>query len=137
MKKLVLLLSLVLPLALAGCATTLQTVQSDLAKIYPQTIGKVDLDAQATLTSIQADLAAGKITPVQAQQLSACPQAVLNFTGLVRQMFSGAIPDGAGAIWLAYQAKKLQSSDLGTFNTQVKLVVNTCAAMASLPGTPF
>ena len=137
MRTLVVLLPLVLSLALAGCATTLQTVQSDLAKIYPQTIGKVDLDAQATLITIQADLAAGKIAPVQAQQLSACPQAVLNFTGLVKQMFSGAIPDGAGAIWLAYQAKKLQSSDLATFNTQAKLVANTCAAMATIPGTPF
>ena len=138
MKKLGVLLPLLLSLILAGCATsTLLGIQGDLQKIYPQTIGKVNQDMQAILTTVAADQAAGKITAIQAQQFSACPNAVLGFGALIQSLINGPIPDGAGVGWLLYKAKTLQTNDLATFNTQAKLVAGACQAMVAIPGLPF
>ena len=123
--------------ALIGCATNPLTgkmvqLQTDLQKLYPQTIGIVDADMQAIITSANADLTAGKIQKLQHDQLIACPNAVLGLTGYIQQMIGTTIPPGAGVGWIMYQVKAQGTSQVDQIITQVKLVKGACTAM--IPG---
>ena len=112
--------------------TKLHELQKDLQQLYPQTLGVVDADMQAILTSAAADHASGKLDDLKYSQMIACPNAILALTQEIQKLVGTTIPDGAGVGWILYQAKMLQENDLDTFLTQVKLVKGTCSSM--IPG---
>lgn len=133
--------ALALVLGLLGlavaCQGQLSNLQSDLQKIYGRNFGVVNADMQAILASIPQDVAAGKITAAQGQQLAQCPTQILAFGALIQQIIGGTIPPGAAAGWILYKLKVASSSDVATVSTQAKLIVGNCQALLNIPGLPF
>ena len=131
-----------LMLILVACATNPLTgkmvqLQTDLQKLYPKTVGIVDADMNAIITSANADLASGKLQKLQYNQLIACPNAVLGLTGYIQQMIGTTIPPGAGAGWLLYEIKMQGADQVDQIITQVKLVKGSCEAMIPGLGVTF
>lgn len=138
--------TLILVIALAGCAANppvpplapgaglLQQVQYHLQVLVTGTLQALVADQQATISTINAQLAAGTITQTAASQRLQCPTNILQLVTGIQAQIGAPIPTGAGIVWLLDEVNAMQDTQLRALATQLKLIDGSCAAMAHLPG---
>ena len=119
-----------------GLLANLQTV---LAKFITNAGDFVKADAQAILTQLDAELAAGTITKDVHDQQYQFPTNVITLVNMIEQMIGTPLPSGAGPLYVLFMLQKLNPSgaQLQTLNTQIKLVIGEGQAMLKMPGLPF
>lgn len=107
----------------AGLAGSLQDM---IKQLVTEPLALLRADATARITTIDAEVAAGSLTPISAVQKKQCSQNVINFVDGISAQVGMKIPDGAGAIWLLGLVNDLTAQQKDQLTTQVKLMFDSC-----------
>ncbi len=128
-------LSLIAALALTGCASidpvtgqrqgVAHRVQDMLKQIVTEPLDALKADAVARITTIDAQVAAGRMTPISASQKKQCAQNIVTFVDGVQSQIGMQIPEGAGLVWMLGIVNDMQDEQLQVMETQVKLTFDS------------
>lgn len=109
----------------SGCAT--------VAKITEPVMGLAVEDAKATLVWIDEQVAAGNLSPEQAEMAKACPEAVIALNVLREGMAEGETPDGFKGLIYFGTIKKYGGTERDALVRHITDIAATCSPL--LPHT--